>query len=103
MSRSTWASGVGSQYCSLYRGAVAHHVSDGAIGHEQQTIQQLPNVRSVDVRVAPDDHFDEVHRTVGEQLMILRGCQALAGLTMSVLLLGVAILSSGLFLSLIHI
>ena len=44
-----------------------------------------------------DDHLDEVHRTVGERLMILRGCQALAGLTMSVLLLGVAILSSGLF------
>lgn len=44
-----------------------------------------------------DDHLDEAHRTVGERLMILRGCQALAGLTMSVLLLGVAILSSGLF------
>ena len=43
MSRSTWASGVESQYCSLYRGAVAHHVSDGAIGHEQPTFQQLPN------------------------------------------------------------
>lgn len=44
-----------------------------------------------------DDHLEEVYRTVGERLVILRGCQALAGLTMSVLLLGVAILSSGLF------